>query len=202
MILLFIFMFSVSLPPLSLALSACFKDTNYRGAHCLSRSHRWARVGTCPTLPRPWWVLGFAEIQRVLRVVSGCCGVIVGWVNGVSRLCNEPVLFNQYAMFCTVWKMRLSAADCVYIWLGFWELRPTDPNRDSAPILHWGQSPQTLCAHPNSKLWLGYWRRVNWPSTQRALTSAERQHNRIAMNVFAMQISYAALIWVHWVLFR
>jgi len=40
-----------------------------------------------PTLLWPWWVLRFAEIQRV----SG--GVEVGW--GVSRLRNETLLFNQ-----------------------------------------------------------------------------------------------------------
>jgi len=52
-------------------------------------------------------------------------------VGGVSRLRNEPVLFNQRSMFYTAWKMYLSAADKV--WLGYSGLRPR-PTLGSAPI--------------------------------------------------------------------
>jgi len=61
-------------------------------------------------------------------------------------------------MFYTAWKMRLSAADCIYISGSASVDFTPPPHRGSAPILCWGLCPQTLHAHPTFELWLRYWR--------------------------------------------
>ena len=59
--------------------------------------------------------------------------VVAGWLGGVSRLRNEPVLFNQCSVFYTAWKLRVS---CRLSWLlGASSL---DPNRGSAPPIYLG----------------------------------------------------------------
>ena len=81
---------------------------------------------TVPTLPRPWWVLRFAEIRKVLWVGWGC----MGWADsGVGecgqhtpkRICVIWIMFN--VLYC--WENALvSCRLCLYIWLGFWGIHP------------------------------------------------------------------------------
>jgi len=69
-----------------------------------------ATGGHVPTLPRPRWVVRFAQIGRVLLDEWG----------GGSRL-HEPESTPYILEHIT--KMRLSTADCIYI-SGFWWRSP------------------------------------------------------------------------------
>jgi len=61
-------------------------------------------------------------------------GLGVGSVGGSSTLRNEHVLFSQCSMFYTSWKMRSSAAECIYRLSGL-------ASGDFAPDLYLGSAP-------------------------------------------------------------
>jgi len=67
-----------------------------------------------------------------------------------------------YITFCTVWKMRLSAANCVCSCTGFWPnswgLTPAGPDPYQSSALELAGYFQDTCVHlPHSKPWLRYW---------------------------------------------
>jgi len=81
----------------------------------------------------------------------------VGWggVGGVSRR-NEPVLNVWYCLE----NAFLSCTLCLYVWLGFRRLRRHSTPGAMTLYSAGGRNPQTLRAHPTSKLWLRYCRRL------------------------------------------
>jgi len=98
-----------------------------------------ANVGHVPTLPRPGWVVLFAQIRRVFWSSRG----------GGNRL-HEPE-GTSYIFYKHITKMRLSTADCIY---GFWGLCPQTPT-GALPLDTAGDfRPQAPCAYPTSKPWL------------------------------------------------
>jgi len=123
------------------------------------RSHWWTKVGT-PTLPRPRWVMGFAET----RWVWGCLGVLWGgngvgeWVAWVSKLCNKPVLLNQCERF-TVWQYICQLQVVSTSGYSFWGLCPQTYCR-GFPLYFCGTKSARLSMlleigiiHDNDSLW-------------------------------------------------
>ena len=80
--------------------------------------------------------------------------MVVGSEGWVSRLSTEPALFNQ--CFNVLYCLENAFASC-RLWAGFWGRCPRT-SAGALPIYSsGGRNPQTLCAHPTTRLRLRYW---------------------------------------------